>query len=78
MNRSKFATMVAGAILVACVAFVIVLFLIKVLWAWTVPDLFPGAVQQELIADSISWLTAMKLALFVAILSGLTRGGKDH
>jgi hypothetical protein len=76
MNKSKFAPMLAGALLVACVAFVIVLFVIKALWAWTVPDLFPGAVQQGLIADSISWLTAMKLAIFVAILSGISRGEK--
>ncbi len=42
------------------------------LWAWTIPDLFPGAVDQGLVAGSISWLTAFKLALFVALLTGIT------
>jgi hypothetical protein len=35
-----------------------------------VPDLFPGAVQQGLVAGSISWGTAAKVALFLAVLSG--------
>jgi len=54
------------------------LFLIKILWAWTIPDLFPGAVEQGLIAGSISWLTAFKLALFIAVLAGVAgiRRGK--
>ena len=31
------------------------LLLIKLMWAWTIPDLFPGAVEQGLVADSLSW-----------------------
>jgi len=69
---------VVGGIVVACIAFAVVLLLIKALWAWTVPDLFPGAVQQGLVAGAISWLTAAKIALFVAVLSGLCRGGQAH
>jgi hypothetical protein len=68
------AAVIAGALFVAFIAFVVVLLLIKVLWAWTVPDLFPGAVEQGLIARSISWLAAAKIAIFVAILSGITGG----
>jgi len=78
MNGSKIAALIAGGVAIACIAFVVVLLLIKALWAWTVPDLFPGAVQQGLVAGSISWLTAAKIALFVAILSGLCRGGQAH
>ena len=74
MNRSRVAGTVAAGIIVACVAFVVVLFLIKFLWTWTVPDLFPGAVEQGLVARSISWLTAGKVAIFVAILSGIANG----
>jgi hypothetical protein len=66
------AAVIAGGLFVAFIAFVVVLLLIKVLWAWTVPDLFPGAVEQGLIARSISWLAAAKIAIFVAILSGIT------
>jgi len=47
---------------------------IKLLWAWTIPDLFPGAVEQGLIAAEISWLTSFKLALFFGILTGLAKG----
>ena len=43
---------------------------IKLLWAWTIPDLFPGAVEQGLVAAEISWFTSFKLALFFGILSG--------
>ena len=54
------------------------LLLIKVLWAWTIPDLFPGAVEQGLVAGSVSWFTAFKLAIFVALLgalAGVRKGG---
>ena len=47
------------------------LLLIKLMWAWTIPDLFPGAVEQGLVADSLSWWTAFKLAIFVALLGAL-------
>jgi len=53
------------------IVFAVGLLLIKALWAWTVPDLFPGAVQQGLIAGEISWSTAAKVALFLAVLSGI-------
>ena len=46
-------------------------FLIKILWAWTIPDLFPGAVEQGLIAGEISWFASLKLALFLGILSAI-------
>ena len=58
---------------------VLALFIIKLMWAWTIPDLFPGAVEQGLVAETLSWFTAFKLALFVAILGGLAgwrRGDK--
>jgi hypothetical protein len=50
---------------------VVVLLLVKLLWAWTIPDLFPGAVQQGLIAGSIGWLAALKVAIFAAVLAAL-------
>ena len=70
MNGSKLAAMVAGIVVIVCVVFILGLLLIKALWAWTVPDLFPGAVQQGLVAGSISWGTAAKVALFLAVLFG--------
>jgi len=53
---------------------VLVLFMVKALWAWLVPDLFPAAVEQGLVARSISWLAAFKIALFAALLTGIRAG----
>ncbi len=59
--------------------FLLALFVIKLLWAWTIPDLFPGAVDQGFVAGSISWFTAFKLAIFVAVFGSLAgfKRGKD-
>ena len=65
---------IVGAIVAAIVMFVVTLFLLVIMWAWIIPDLFPGAVEQGLIASKISWLTALKVALFVGILSGFAKG----
>ena len=78
MTGSKVAGLIVAGITVACIAFVVVLFLIKFLWAWTIPDLFPGAVEQGLVAKTISWLTAGKIAIFIAILSGIAGGHHWH
>ena len=50
--------------------FAVTFFVIKFLWAWTIPDLFPGAVEQGLVAAEISWFTSFKLALFFGIFTG--------
>lgn len=60
-----------GCLVFVVAAFVLVLLLVKLLWAWTVPDLFPGAVATGLVAAKIGWLTALKLALFLAVLFGI-------
>jgi uncharacterized membrane protein len=52
------------------VTFVIAVVLFKFVWAWVVPDLFPGAVEQGLIAADLTWLASLKLAVLVAVLSG--------
>jgi len=75
MSKSKLAAVIAGAVAVACIAFVVFLFGIKALWAWTVPDLFPGAVKQGLVAETISWGAAAKLAILLSLLAGLGTGG---
>lgn len=55
--------------------FVLVLLLLKVFLAWTVPDLFPEAVKQGLIAKEISWLAAVKVAIVIGVVSGAARKG---
>lgn len=60
--------------------FILALFIIKIVWAWVIPDIFPGAVEQGLIVETLSWYTAFKLAIFVALLGGLAglfRNGKS-
>jgi len=64
-------TSIVSMIVFVIVFFVIGLFLVKLLWAWTIPDLFPVAVQRGFIAGQVSWLTALKIAIFVGLLGGL-------
>ena len=79
MKRSKLWAVPAipGCLVLFVAIFVLVLLLVKLLWAWTVPDLFPEAVAQGLVAKDISWFTALKLALFVAVLGGLSGSRKS-
>ena len=59
-------------IIQVAVMFVIALVLFKVVWAWVVPDLFPGAVSQGLISADLTWLAAVKLAVLVSVLGGFS------
>jgi hypothetical protein len=74
MKKSVWIAVLAPGVLALMVGvFVVSLLLIKALWAWTVPDLFPGAVRQGLIARDISWMAALKVAIFVAVITGIGR-----
>ena len=71
------------AVIPAALAFgvgmaVLALFLVKWVWAWTIPDLFPGAVKQGLIVGSISWFTALKVAVFIGVLGAFSRAGGSY
>ncbi len=79
MRKGLWLALAPGMLLVLVAVFVVSLFLVKVLWAWTIPDLFPKAVEQGLVAGTISWLTALKIAILIAVLSGITgiRGRKE-
>ena len=69
--KTRVLALIPGILALAALALIIALFVVKSLWAWVIPDLFPGAVEQGLIARSISWFTALKLAIYVAVLAGL-------
>lgn len=69
MNKSKLFAVLALALGIIALLF----FIIKLLWAWTIPDLFPGAVKQGLVAAEISWLTSFKLAVFFGLLTGAVK-----
>ena len=71
MNKAWMAVIVPGVLLIIASVFILALLLIKLLWPWTIPDLFPGAVDQGLIAREISWYTSFKLAIFIAVLAGI-------
>jgi hypothetical protein len=53
------------------IAFGITVVVLKFVWAWVVPDLFPGAVAQGLINADLTWAAAVKFAVLVAVLSGV-------
>ena len=69
----KLLTIIPGIMALFIGVMILALFVIKWIWAWTIPDLFPGAVEQGLIAKEISWFTSLKLSIFVAILSGTVK-----
>ena len=71
MRKAWLVAIVPGVLALIAAVFVLMLFLVKVLWAWTVPDLFPGAVEQGLVASTISWYAALKVAIFLAVLAGI-------
>ena len=72
MNKAKLLAIIPIFLGIIAAAFLI----IKFLWAWTIPDLFPGAVEQGLVAAEISWLTSFKLAIFFATLTGAVKVNK--
>ena len=52
--------------------FVLGILMIKLIWMWTIPDIFPGAVANGLVAGRISWFAALKLSILVALLAAIT------
>lgn len=74
MKKKKIwlAAVVPGIFALIVGIFALMMLLVKLLWAWTIPDIFPGAVEQGLVTGSISWFTALKVAIFVAVLAGIT------
>lgn len=72
-SNAKKAGMAAAVLSTVVFGLVFGLLIIKLMWSWVIPDIFPGAVKQGLIVKSISWYMAFKLALFVAMLGGIAR-----
>ena len=68
---------IPAMVLWVIVIFVLGVFLIKWFWMWTIPGLFPGAVAAGLVAAKISWWTALKLSVLVALLAAITNISKD-
>ena len=71
MNKAWIMAIVPGLVALILVVMIFGLLLVKLVWSWTIPDLFPGAVAQGLVARDISWYTALKVAIFVALMAGI-------
>jgi formate-dependent nitrite reductase membrane component NrfD len=74
MMRRMWFRIVPGTLILIAIVLVLGLFLVKVMWAWVVPDIFPEAVNQGLVAEAISWLTSFKIAIALALFSGFVSG----
>lgn len=59
----------ATALIGATLTFATGIILVKLLWGWTIPELFPMAVEQGLILGEITWLAALKITGLAAILT---------
>ena len=77
-KSKKLLKIVPGILVLVIGIMILAFFIIKWLWAWTIPDLFPGAVEQGLVAAEISWLTSFKLAIFFGILTGAAKGSNNN
>ncbi len=78
MKKNWLMTIFPGALALMVLSLVVALFMVKILWAWTIPDLFPGAVEQGLIVKSISWMTSLKVAILIAVFAGIAGVRKDR
>lgn len=79
MKPKKFPFMGVPAVVILLAGiFAIGILLIKLFWSWTIPELFPQAVSQGLIAEKISWWTALKLSVFVSLLIAVTNIRKSE
>ncbi|MCX7641316.1 MAG: hypothetical protein N2Z20_01615 [Elusimicrobiales bacterium] len=63
-------------IIIITIVFIAGIFIIKLLWAWTIPEIFPGACEQNLIAKKISWFTAFKMSLLFSLIATVARISK--
>ena len=73
---SKVTAVISAVIAIAGVVIVLSFLMLKLLWAWVIPDLFPGAVSQGLVTAEISWWTSFKLAIFLGVMGGFLKGIK--
>ena len=63
--------LVAKLVLVFIVVFIVKAVVLYLVWAWLVPDMFPGAVAQGLIVASLPWATVFKIAFITALFATL-------
>jgi len=63
-------------LIIVVIFFILGVFIIKLLWVWTIPEIFPGAVEQGLIAKNIKWFSALKLSVLFSLIATVARISK--
>ena len=71
ISKEELTAIFCGFIISMATMVVVMAFLLKLLWAWVVPELFPGAVVQGLVVPALSWSLAFKLVVFIMVLAPL-------
>ena len=77
-KKSKLLAIIPGIIALVAIVFFLSILIIKYLWGWVIPDLFPKAVEEKYVAEEISWFVALKLSLFIALIGGMLKGYKNN
>ena len=72
-NVEKWVTAAITIIVNVVVSFAVTVIIVKLVWGWVVPDILPGAVEDGLIIGDLTWLDSAKLAILVAVLSGINQ-----
>ena len=68
ISKEEITAVICEFIISMAVMLIMMAFLLKLFWAWVVPELLPGAVAQGLIVPALSWSLAFKLVLFGLVL----------
>lgn len=60
-------------VIIILIFFVIGIFVIKFLWAMTIPEIFPRAVEEGYIVKNIRWFSALKLSVLFSLIASIAR-----
>lgn len=69
----KWVTAAVTVVVNIVVSFAVTIVIVKLVWGWVIPDIFPGAVDEGLVSGDLTWLDSAKLAILVAVLSGINQ-----
>ena len=69
ISKEKLTAIFCGFIISMATMLIMMATLLKLLWVWIMPELFPGAVAQGLVVPALSWSLAFKLVVFVMVLA---------
>lgn len=67
-SKKELAAIFIGLIINIAIMLLVAATLLKLLWAWIIPELFPGAVAQNLILPALSWSLSFKLVVLASVV----------